>query len=391
MDTRPGSSLPYALQSLLLWSFAPILWSFMALYLQQKGLNPSRIGIVMAMNPLTAVFFQPLFGPMADRAISKNRFFMVFAALSVLMLFLFPLGDSFPWLVLAAVLLSIAQTPLIPVSESIALESLEHIDRSYGPVRMTGTLGFSLFSLLVGYFMARRGENLFYIAALIGGANILLTGLLPTVKGHQERENRVSAGEIFRDRKLTLFILLSAAAQLAVSLYMTYLPLYYFSIGGVGSRLGTIYFLMGTGEILVLLFADRIIARLGIQRALGLSVAVMGLRFLVLTVIDSPFWMVPLSLLNGFTFIIFGFGLAVFMNRSVRRGLKTTGQSVLALASAAGRVIGALAGGFLISALGIKPAMAGVGVFCFAVLGAYALVLRRISNGSPLPRPDLHG
>ncbi|MDA3957853.1 MFS transporter [Oceanispirochaeta sp.] len=376
---RLKQSSPYALQSMLLWSFAPIFLSFLPVYLQQNQLNASQIGIVMAINPLIAVFLQSLFGPLADRTRSKNRLFNLFTAAAIVFILFFPFGVSFHYFIIAIALFSIVQTPMIPISESITLESLEEMKSSYAPVRMMGTVGFAMTSVLVGYLLSWKIESYFYLIALIGVGNILITGLLPTVKGHQGGKEKAPYREILRNKKLSLFVLLLVIAQLSLSLYMTYLPMYYLSIGGLRAYLGWIYFIMGSGEVLVLMFADKIIERLGIQNALGLSISMMGLRFLALLVIDAPIWMIPVSLMNGFTYIIFGFGLAVYMNSSVRKELKTTGQSVLALASAVGRVIGALSGGFLISSFGLKNTMAISAALCFLTLGLYYFILRRIS------------
>ena len=375
LNLKKDSSLPYGLQSMLLWAFVPVLWSFLPVYLAQSRFSPGQIGTVMAVNPFVSLIVQPLLGPAADRAKSKNRFFSFMILGSILFILLLPLAEGFKGVMLLVTVISVFQVAAIPVSESISLELLDRIRRPYGPVRLMGNVGFMLTSVAMGYLISVNVNNLFIAAALLGVLNVLIIHRLPLVGGHQSRKGKVGYREVFRDVRLRVFVTLSIIPHLSNALYMTYLPMFLMSIGGVESQLGWIYFIMAASDFPFLLYAERIIRRVGIQRALGFSVFSFGLRFLVLLLISAPVWIFLLSLFHGFTFMIFGFGLAVYMNQSVRPELKTTGQSVLAVANSAGRIIGTFAGGQLIASYGMKTTFVSGGILCFGTLAVYSAVM----------------
>ena len=73
--------------------------------------------------------------------------------------------------------------------------------------------------------------------------------------------------------------------------------------------------------------------------------------------------MYPVMLLNGLTFIVFTFSLAVYINNTVRPELRATGQTIHGMCMGAGRILGSVLGGFLIEWIGLLDT-----ILCFALL-----------------------
>jgi PPP family 3-phenylpropionic acid transporter len=128
--------------------------------------------------------------------------------------------------------------------------------------------------------------------------------------------------------------------------------------------------LAAMSELPFLLKADKIIWKLGVQNTLILSMGVIGLRFLLLFFIKTALWVYPIALLNGLTFIVFTFSLAVYINKTVKKELRATGQTIHGFAMAIGKILGSISGGFLVEGFGLLNTMLFFFLFCVtSILG----------------------
>ena len=367
----------YALQSALFFASIPILWSFLPTYFDGIAMSSGQIGILMAINPFVSIVAQPFFGAQTDKATSKNKVYNILMFLTVIGILLIPLSSTYRYLLLIIFSVSVFQSALLPISESIVLESIDKRGIAYGPVRMAGTISYALAAILIGSMIRININMIFFITALIGIASIIVVALVPTVKGHQDKANKVSYKALFEDRMLTIFMSLTVIAQMMMSFFMTFFAVFFIAQGGSASRVGWLFFIAGMSELPFLFFADRIIERIGVKKTLFFSMFVFAIRFMALVFSHSPTWFYFVSLLHGMTYIVFAYSLAVYINKTVDKELRTRGQTVLAVASSMGKIIGSLFGGMLIDRFGYQHSMFFASIFCFAILFIYYFILKK--------------
>lgn len=378
MNKHTASYKIFVFQSALLWAGLPILWSFMPAFMQTHGFSVSQIGMLMAINPLIAISVQPFIGMRVDRSKSKNRIFILLMSGTLISVFLFPLNPVFSYILIMVSVLSFFQAGLIPISESIAIESVVHMGKSYAPVRMAGTIGYSITAIGIGYLMKLNTNTVFLSTIIIGGLNMLMVWRMPNVEGHPHIGKKVSIKVILEDKLLLLYNGFSIIAQLLLSFYMTFLPIFFLDLGGSQNQLGIVYFIAAMSEIPFLLGADRLLKKFGNQKLLILSMFVIGFRIFLLIFVKTPSWIYLISALNGLTFIVFSYTLAVYVNNTVKKELKTTGQTVLALSMGIGRILGAILGGFLIDGIGTHPTMILSFVLCIVAIVLFILGYRKL-------------
>jgi len=380
MGKQARSSFVFFVQSALLWSCVPIVYSFLPAYLDQSGFRESQIGVLLALGPLMSILLQPFIGILVDRSRYKNTLLILINAGTMVSILLFPLHDGLLHVALASFLLASFQAAIISVSEAITLEGLDRIQKPYGPVRLAGTLGYAVVSVIAGFFMKKDARAFFYITAITAFFSILSAWSLPKVAGHQAKPRKVPATVLFKDRGLVLLMAFSMVSHMGISFYQNFFPIYFSSIGGTSDVLGLLYFISAMSELPFLLYADRIEKKLGIHKTLAFSTGIIGARFVLLYFIKSPVLMYPVMLLNGLTYIVFSFSMAVHINRTVPLELRATGQTIHGMCMALGRILGSVLGGYLIEAIGLLNALAG-----FALL-SLAAILMFIIAGSILAK-----
>lgn len=371
----------FAFQSALLWSCVPIVTSFLPSYLNQDGYDATHIGVIMAIIPLMGMLLQPYIGVRADRAASKNRVFFVLMIGTVASLALFPFAKGFAFVLCASMLLAIFSAGISPISESIAIESLHRMNLSYAPVRLAGTLGFSAVSITVGFLMKWDSRLLFALAICLGLLNMWTVSLMPQVKGHQSDGERLPMRALFADHSLLAYLLLTTVNQMSSSVFYTIFPLRFIEFGGTNSSLGVFFFFAAMSEIPFLLFAEKIMPKLGVKGALILAASAGTLRCFLIPFLGTPTLSFLLAPINGLCFIVMAYSMAIHIARTVRKELLATGQTTLGVFMSGGRILGTLIAGVLADLLGIPTLMflaAGVNALSLAAfLGATSVIEAR--------------
>lgn len=383
MTSPPKSRVVFVAQSWLLWGSIPVVSMFLPLYLNTIGMSNVQIGILMALSPAMAVVLPPFIGMYADRSPSKNRVLLILTAGAAAAVLLYPLAHDFWYLLAVGLLLAVFQSAQGPLSEAITLEGLAHLGKAYGPVRLAGTFGFTAAALVIGPLLQWDVRFLFYTVGALALLNIAAVLKLPLVKGHQSEGNRVPVFHLFHDRMLTVMLGFALVTNLTLQFYNSFFAVYFIDLGGSRDQVGYLLALMAVSELPFLLWAERILARLGIRWTLVASMGVVILRFVALALLQAPGWLYAVSLLNGLTFIVFAYSLATYIAKNVRKELKATGQTFLGVAAALGRTLGALGGGLLAQAIGLRASfviMAGLSVA--ATAGFLALTRPEGPTGS---------
>ncbi len=341
-------------QSSLIWASIPVLSMFLPTYLTTIGMSNAQIGILMALSPALAVVLPPFLGMYADRSPSKNRVLLILTAGVAAAALLYPLATSFWYLLVLGLILAAFQSAQGPLSETIILEGLSHMGKAYGPVRLAGTVGFAVAALAIGPLLQLDVRFLFFTVGALAVANIFTVAKLPLVKGHQADGNHVPLAHLFHDRTLTLMLGFSLVTNLTLQFYNAFFSVYFISLGGSADQVGFLLAAMAISELPFLLWAEKILGKLGLRWTLVASVGVVILRFVALALVQAPEWLYPLSLLNGLTFIVFAYSLATYIAKNVRKELRATGQTFLGVAAAAGRTLGSLGGGLLAQSIGLR-------------------------------------
>ena len=329
LKTIPKSRAIFVAQSWLLWGSIPVLSMFLPLYLTTIGMSTAQIGILMALSPAMAVLLPPFIGMYADRSPSKNRVLLILTVGVAVTALLYPLATSFWYLLALGLVLAVFQAAQGPLSETIILEGLSHMGKAYGPVRLAGTFGFAVVALAVGPLLNLDVRFLFFTVGGMALLNIVSVAKMPLVKGHQADGNPVPVSHLFHDKRLTLMLGFALVTNLTLQFYNSFFSVYFINLGGSRDQVGYLLAAMAVSELPFLLWAEKILEKLGLRWTLVASVVVMIFRFAALALIQAPFWLYPISLLNGLTFIVFAYSLATYIAKNVRKELRATGGSLV--------------------------------------------------------------
>jgi len=347
---------------------------YLPLFFHQRGYSQAAIGIILSLSPLVGVAAQPFWGTRADRSSSRNRVLMgMFAGsgLSVL-LFYFRLPIAATLAVMA--LFTFFQVGIEPLSWSINLEQAEARGWRFGPLRMAGTVGFALMAVFSGWVLDRRPQTAFLLYCGLSLLGAALAVMLPRTPGHQRGSRRLSMILLMKNPELVGLLIYGAVLVMTLAFYYSFFPIYYQNLGATRTLLGVATLISALPEIVVLSFADRIFNALGPRRMIMIAGAALAVRWLLLYVLRDPYWLLPVQVLHSLTFIIVFFSITSYINRTVPKELKASGQALCALVVfGAARAAGALAGGCLAEWRGLRNTFLYCAVLAAASTFGFAL------------------
>lgn len=356
--------------------------TYTPIYLKHIGNDESQIGILLALGPLVAIASQPFWGMAGDRAGTKNTILRVLLLGSAVVAVLYPISVSFYYMAAVIALFMFFRTSVAPISDAITLEYLDSTRWKFGMIRMAGTLGYAFMSVVAGMLAHHSITSIYYLYFIIAIISFGVTFKLPAVKGHQVQGHRVSVLELLKNREMILLMSFSLMIHIAIGYYYSFFSIYYKSIGADDVLLGWSMFITAVSEIPFLLFADRIVKKLGIKLTLVISAAAAGVRWLAFYLVTHPYAVLPFQMLHGFNFIVLTYCMAIYINKEAPKELKASGQTLNGLLTfGLAPVSASLLGGFLSKRYGIRQMFLYDSLFTFAIVlifgGVFLLTTRK--------------
>lgn len=342
------------------------------------GLSDGAIGLMSAVMALVALFMQPAWGILADRARYKRTVLAVALALSGGMCFLTaPAAGRFWPLLVAVTLYNTFLLPAMPVGTAISIEYTSGHGHSHGPVRMMGTVGYQLGILATGFIFTGSLVGLY---PAMGAVLLLAAGaalLLPGVRGHQHAYEKVSPAALLKDRTVLLLLAVTFFAHIGHQFNLAFFTKHLGDLGIDNRVTGFISTLSVMLEIPFLLFGDRLMKRMSVWRWMLLGLLLGGARFALLSVVRAPVLILLAQSLSIFHLACFEFFPMVYLGQTVRRELQASSQSALQTISFGGaRIVGSLAGGLAADAMGIPTVYAMCAGLMLATAAVFWATLR---------------
>jgi PPP family 3-phenylpropionic acid transporter len=400
---------------------------FLVPLLDERGLGPAGIGLVLGTAGLSSLLAYPLWGAVADGRLGRRRTIALTSLTAALggPLILLAGGDPLA-LAVALSVASVGAMPWGPLIDALALHELEAPADAYGRVRAWASMGWAVTAIGAGAVWTIAGPVpvvvAFSLSALVVAGLILgavpghgpsATGLGPSATGH---------GAATTARHTGPASLRSLPRQLGVAispmLVGFLLGLFVTSMGEhAAARFASLRILDQGGSVLLVGFAAALPALVefpvfGASRSL---LALLGLRRMYvggaliaallagLVALVPEAWMVTaLRTLDGTSYALRYMAMVVIVGALLPGHLHALGQSLTWLVyMGVAPIIADVAGGLIYGALG-APALftaatltllAGAGITWLALRGARfgrgasGEAVPGLAEGVPLPPP----
>jgi len=321
---------------------------FMPKVLDMVGYTPSEIGILFAAAPLVRFAIPFLFLKYFSFTpkVFNGALVLTLVASGFFHLFL----EHFWLLMLTNIFLGIGMSLVIPYVESVALSYMPK--ESYGKIRLFGSIGFILVSLVLVNFLSSSTNAILFLNA--SAFLTLVFGLLISQYERRNTKENDTEGKPFSILEhwplwLSLFLM-----QVGFGGFYNFFTIYASSypIGidayNISSMDMTIY-LWSFGvicEVFMLYFQAPLLQN-NLLRVLQFSVGITVLRWLILAIFPENIWLLFFSQsIHAFSFALYHSAAIMYLHK-LYSNKKLSQQFFAGVAYGLGGFIGALGAGFV--------------------------------------------
>lgn len=328
-----------------LGSLAP----YLSLYYQRNGLSGIQIGTLFALGVLVSSPVAILWSSLADRFKLHRRMLVLSVIAAPICVWLLGRTTSFAMAVPIIVAYALSIASIVPLLDGTALEAARAHGRSYGELRVGGTIGWIISVALVGVLIQAFDIHwLFY--SYIACMALMLFFTFFQKRRTQSLQTPLSSNLrlLLSDPTVIVFLVSIFIVMVGNGAVSSFFSLYLDGIGANEGMIGAAWAIASVSEIPVMLYAGRVMRRIGPAGLLKLACLVYAVRWLLLSFIQVPVWALAAQLLHGLSFAAFLTAGVAYLNERTPQGLTTTAQSIFgAVCWGIAALAGSLLGGFL--------------------------------------------
>ena len=300
-----GSYFRYALANGMFYFSLGMFISIISVILAGKGASATQISLITSAAAFFSMVLQPITGFLADKFRSPQKVGIVTLSLAIVSGLFFGYTKSFVFLFLMNGFTQGFLNGTVALSDRLALAS----KYPYGTIRVWGSICFAVAAQLAGFVYDNIGAMMIYyiFAASIGLTIFGFVGMKDIVLSHSEHEKVTTKevlGALLKNKRYLLFTLILFMYQGSFMAQFTYMPLFIKELGGTTTIVGTTLFLSVLSEIPMILFSDRVFAKISYRPLMIFACAMTIVRYVWYATLPSPFMIMAIFFFQGMTIIV---------------------------------------------------------------------------------------
>ncbi|MCJ8506864.1 MFS transporter [Rhizobium lemnae] len=242
-----------------------ILLPFFPAWLKSLSLNEFEIGVILTVPIILRLVSAPLAGALADRMSERVLVLIVSAALSLMTAVLLIWAGGFWTVLIIFSLQGAAFAPFMPVLESITVMGVRRWGYRYGTIRVWGSIGFVVSTLIAGWAISHLSSRIVPEATALTYLLTLCAALMAPRLGRAMRAQTADPTSMrqvarlpFRS-SLNLLMIGCTIVQSTHGMYYAFSGIYWQGIGFSGQEIGILWASGVIAEILFFFCAGRIV------------------------------------------------------------------------------------------------------------------------------------
>lgn len=331
-----------------------IMLPFWPVWLASRGLDPSEIGLVLALLTAIRIVATPAVAHYADRIGERRRVIVWLSAISAVAFAMFFLARDFWPILIITALFSSTRAGVMPLGESLTMLCAHERGLDYGRLRLWGSLSFMAAAAATGWLLTGRPEDLVFWLVL--GALVFSLGsclALPEARPGKASRGRAPLIGVLRTKSFVLFLAAAALVQGGHAVYYAFGTLSWRAAGHSDTVIGLLWAEGVIAEVALFAVGARLLKVITPAGLIALGGAAGALRWAVTGADPDLPVLIVMQLLHAFTFGAAHLGAIHFVARAVPTAESATAQSLYAAASiGAGLGLAMLISGPLYDAFG---------------------------------------
>lgn len=319
-----------------LFIYVGIALPFWALWLAEVGLSPAEIGFLLGFPSFLKLFSSPFIAQLCDKWGTVRRPMLVLMALSTLFFVGYFFITTFSSFVLVTLFFSVAYSSVAPLMESYAVRACDKYNLQYGRVRSVGSIVFVITSVLFGKYLDYFGyDNFLYFCIASMVITFFAIFLLPREcrkpepQHTEEKDSGISPLKfLLTSRQFIMFLVVLSLIQMSHG-FIYVLGSYHWASQGLDNEtIGALWSIGVIAEILIFIFAGRIVTRIRPMYFLAIIAVFGAVRWVVLAMTVSLPLLFFIQTFHGLTYGASHLVAMYYLSSRVPDKYFTTAQSL---------------------------------------------------------------
>ena len=340
-------------QYFLYFGVLGIFLPFFNLYCYHLGFSGFRIGILSAVRTVAHVLFPLVWGALADRLNARRPIYILCCVCSALIWMLYLFTVDF-WPILAInIFYGIFFSRIISFLEAFTMVVLGKEKKSYGRIRVWGSISFIVVVLVLGKIIDLYSVEMIVVLILAGSLMLsVISTQVPDLPIAKKKRMSGRAKSLL-DRHVGGFLLCAVLMLVRHGAYYGFFSIHLENLVFGSTFIGLTWALASVSEILVMLRSDQIFNRFSIKAVLIFSFMVAALRWFILFFVQSAAAILLAQVLHAVTYGTFHIASILYIDRLAPDKAKTMGQAVNnATSYGLGLMVGFFINGYLYEIIG---------------------------------------
>ena len=281
-----GRTVPYwRLSGFYLFYFASLgaLVPYWSLYLKSLGFDARAIGTLMALIMATKIVSPNVWGWIADHTGHRMRIVRIGCLLGGIAFAGVFLGTQYWWLAVVMMVFSFFWNATLPQFEATTLNYLGRDSHRYSVIRLWGSIGFIVAVAALGPVLDRFGAGVLplVLMTLFGGIWLASLAVPESASAHLPLDHE-PLRRVLRRPEVAALLAVCFLLQASHGPYYTFYTIYMEEHGWSRSLIGQLWALGVIAEVGIFLVMYRLVPRFGLRRLLLASLALTGLRWVLI-------------------------------------------------------------------------------------------------------------
>lgn len=325
---------------------------FLAVYFKSRGLTYIQSGIVFSLVSLISIITQPIMGYVADKYLNKKKVVLINMLLCSILICMYIFASGFFTVVLATIFLIFFQGSIMSILDAYCYDIADKVQEvNYGQIRLMGSIGFAVLSLILGGLIQYSDINISYY--LYFGLFIVSALILSRIsfKGSTNivRPTASDIIEVLKNYKFTLFVLSVMVLNIALQAHSNYIAMLIEATGGNVANLGIVWFASALSEIPAFFFGSKMLKKHGELNIYIIALLLYIIRMLLSAFSTNYVMVIAVQLMQSVTYPLYLVAVMQYVNVIVPDKVRASGITLLSsLGFGLGGLIGNLGGGFVL-------------------------------------------
>ncbi len=349
---------------------------YWGLYLKSEQLTEADIGILMSLFQISRIFAPNFWGWLADHTAKRVIWIKLTALLGLLGFVMVFWAHGFWVLFLVMAALSLFTSSTLPLSESLTLAHLATTNGHYSRIRMWGSLGFIVASVILGFVTDAFGiKSLLWFLLGVQITLFALTFKLPEANIAPHAHDHFNIWQVVKQPNVIALLIGCALMVTAHGVLYNFYSIYLEKHGYSKTIIGLLWSVGVICEIGIFMLMPKIMAKFSLKKILLVSLVLAVIRFSLIGVaVDSLVLIILAQTLHAATFGSFHAASVEVITQYFNGRHQAKGQAIYnSVAYGVGGTVGGLAGGYGLQYLGGQVTFALAAVF--PLLGFLVILL----------------